>query len=264
MLENKRTYKRFDLPLIVKFRQALGATPYSLGLVKNMSCEGISLEARNFNFVLKENLELELRLPQNAASVSFLGYVVWKRQNGKSNHAGIVIKVRDKKIHNETMEKITLYTGIPLVGTLYSTSRHKEIEKVAGEKPLSETVETESLQANVITAAKEEPSEKTRPLGFTKQYSKDGKECCVSFLFPQEAARDATNITIVGDFNNWDITASPMKRVKNGDFQITLELTSGMEYRFRYLVDGSLWENDWFADKYVPNAFGSDDSVVVV
>jgi hypothetical protein len=34
--------------------------------------------------------------------------------------------------------------------------------------------------------------------------------------------------------------------------------------RFRYLLDGERWENDWTADAYVPNSFGSDDSVVEV
>ena len=30
------------------------------------------------------------------------------------------------------------------------------------------------------------------------------------------------------------------------------------------VVDGQRWENDWNADKYVPNSHGSDDTVVVV
>ncbi len=264
MLENKRTYRRFDLPLIVKFRPALGSTSYSLGLAKNLSCEGIGLEARNFNFMLKENLELELKLPQNAASVSLLGDVVWKRQEGKTSYAGIAFNVQDKKKHIETMEKIASYTSIPLAGAYYSTRSYKKIEKLDEEKPLPIPVEPEPLQPYVIKAAKEESSEITRPLGLTKQYLKNGTQCNVSFLLPQEAAADARNVMVVGDFNNWDINAYPMKRDKNGNFQTTLELTSGREYRFRYLIDYSRWENDWLADKYVPNAFGSDDSVVVV
>jgi hypothetical protein len=41
-----------------------------------------------------------------------------------------------------------------------------------------------------------------------------------------------------------------------------LDLQSGKEYRFRYLLDGTLWENDWDADSYVPNGFDGEDSVV--
>ncbi|HBH61055.1 MAG TPA: hypothetical protein DDX85_04795 [Nitrospiraceae bacterium] len=264
MLENKRTYKRFDLPLIVKFRPVLGSTPYSLGLTKNLSCEGIGLEARNFHFTLKENLEIELKLPQNSGSVALLGDVVWKRQEGKSSYAGISFKVQDLTRHNETMQKITSYTSIPLVSAFYSSPSDKEMKTVRPQKPISIPAETESVQTHDIKATQKMSSEETRPLGMTKQYLKDGTHCNVSFLFPQEAAHDARSIALVGDFNNWNINAAPMTRDKDGDFHITLELSSGREYRFRYLIDGSRWENDWRADKYVPNAFGDDDSVVVV
>jgi hypothetical protein len=37
-----------------------------------------------------------------------------------------------------------------------------------------------------------------------------------------------------------------------------------MEYKFRYLIDDSRWENDWNADRYIPNSFGSEDSLVIV
>ncbi len=43
-----------------------------------------------------------------------------------------------------------------------------------------------------------------------------------------------------------------------------LSLDPGRSYRFRYLLDGTCWENDWSADGYQPNPFGSEDSVVEV
>ena len=39
---------------------------------------------------------------------------------------------------------------------------------------------------------------------------------------------------------------------KDGSFSAKLELDAGREYQFRYLIDGSRWENDWKADKYIP------------
>ena len=36
----------------------------------------------------------------------------------------------------------------------------------------------------------------------------------------------------------------------------------GRRYRFRYLLDGRRWENDWEADDYVDNDHGGQDSVV--
>ena len=56
-----------------------------------------------------------------------------------------------------------------------------------------------------------------------------------------------------------------MKKLKNGNYAVTLELKPGREYQFRYLIDESKWENDWNADKYVKSPYGdSDNSVVVV
>ena len=55
-----------------------------------------------------------------------------------------------------------------------------------------------------------------------------------------------------------------MKKLKDGTFKTTIDLEAGKEYQFKYLIDGKVWENDWSADKYVPNEFTSENSVVVV
>ena len=89
-------------------------------------------------------------------------------------------------------------------------------------------------------------------------------KCKVTFSLPREAAPEAKSVHIVGDFNKWNLTETPMRRLKNGDFTLTLALPCNREYSFRYLIDTERWENDWFADKYIPNSYGSDDSVVVV
>jgi hypothetical protein len=48
----------------------------------------------------------------------------------------------------------------------------------------------------------------------------------------------------------------------DGGFSITLILSAGYNYRFRYMLDGQRWENDWAANDYVPNHFGTEDSVL--
>jgi 1,4-alpha-glucan branching enzyme len=99
--------------------------------------------------------------------------------------------------------------------------------------------------------------------GIKKLYLESGLSCRVSFRLPKEAA-DGENVTIVGDFNDWNTVATPMKRLKNGDFGITLELKAGRAYNFRYLIDGNRWENDWHADRYEKNPYGEENSVVEV
>ena|SRR3990172_8394096 len=107
-------------------------------------------------------------------------------------------------------------------------------------------------------------SGKTAAKGIKKQYLKSGNMCNVTFMLPKAAAPDAKCVTIVGDFNGWDTVETPLKKLKNSDVKVTLELLCDREYRFRYLIDANRWENDWFADRYVPNCYGCDDSVVVV
>ncbi len=95
-----------------------------------------------------------------------------------------------------------------------------------------------------------------------KTYSKTGKICRVTFQVPAEVA--AQQVALAGEFNDWDTGAIPLRKRRNGSFSVTISLRSGRDYRFRYLLDGERWENDWQADAYVPNAYGSDDSVVRV
>ncbi len=102
-------------------------------------------------------------------------------------------------------------------------------------------------------------------MSLTKQYLKSKPVCKVTFRLPPEAAKDASNVHIVGEFNEWNLYAIPLKKLKDGTFKVTLELETNHEYQFRYLIDDDTWENDWDADKYVPNPFGtSENSVVVV
>lgn len=111
---------------------------------------------------------------------------------------------------------------------------------------------------------KAEPVKKEEAVGVQKQYLKTGDVCNVTFRLPKEAAPDAEVVTVVGDFNNWSLSDTPMKKLKNGSFKTTVKLACGNVFRFRYLIDSSRWENDWSADEYLPNAFGGDDSVIRV
>lgn len=94
-----------------------------------------------------------------------------------------------------------------------------------------------------------------------KQYLKSKPICKVTFYTP--AAIEAETVYLVGDFNDWSETETEMSKLKDGRFKVTLDLETDQEYQFRYLVNGEEWHNDWEADKYVPNPFSGDNSVVV-
>ncbi len=95
-----------------------------------------------------------------------------------------------------------------------------------------------------------------------RSYSKTGKVCRVTFRLPSEV--DAEQASLCGEFNEWDANANPMKQLKNGSFSVTVSLPAGQSYRYRYLLDGERWENDWDAESYVSNEFGGEDSVITV
>src|SRR3954449_4765534 len=84
----------------------------------------------------------------------------------------------------------------------------------------------------------------------------------VEVTFEVDPAVNAQRANLCGDFNDWNNDANPMQRRDDGGFTVTLQLEPGRSYRFRYLLDGERWENDWAADTYVPNEFGGDDSLV--
>ena len=100
--------------------------------------------------------------------------------------------------------------------------------------------------------------------GMKKQFLKSRPACRVTFRLPKEAALNARQVTIVGYFNNWDHGATPMKKLKEGDFTVIMELECNREYRYKYLVDGMRWENDWHADRYEPNPYGGEDSIISI
>ncbi len=95
-----------------------------------------------------------------------------------------------------------------------------------------------------------------------KTYPK-AKKGTVKVTFELPAEMEAKQAVVVGEFNNWDSSATPMKRKRDGSFSIALNLESGKEYRFKYYLDGTRWENDPQPDRLVPNVFGTHDSVIV-
>lgn len=111
----------------------------------------------------------------------------------------------------------------------------------------------------IITIKK---AKRTESGGMKKTYTKNRQSCKVTFALPKEAVNGVKMVNVVGDFNNWDKNATPLKKLRTGIFSTTITLPCGREYRFKYLIDGSRWENDWHADHYAPNTYGGNDSIV--
>jgi 1,4-alpha-glucan branching enzyme len=76
-------------------------------------------------------------------------------------------------------------------------------------------------------------------------------------------APGAGSVALVGDFNDWDSTATPMHATRNGGlWSITLPLAPG-RYRYAFLVNGSRWLPDPAAPR-AQDDFDAPSSVVTV
>lgn len=98
-----------------------------------------------------------------------------------------------------------------------------------------------------------------------KQYIKARNVVKVTFEVPEAEIPEGVEVEslhLVGEFNDWDTAATPMKRGKKGIYRAVVELEPERAYQFRYLVNGQHWCNEWHADGYSPNNLGSDNCIV--
>ena len=72
---------------------------------------------------------------------------------------------------------------------------------------------------------------------------------------------EATQVHLVGDFNNWRIGELVMAQAEDGYWWARLQLPPG-EFRFRYYADGR-WYTDYAACGIEPGEHGFDSVVCV-
>ncbi len=148
---------------------------------------------------------------------------------------------------------------------MIKTKSKKKSVANAGFQSLLQKMKTFGERINELAEYKSASEKFTKAsFGIKKEHLKGMNVCRVTFRLPEAVAPDARSVCIVGDFNDWDIHANPMKRLENGDYIIKLDLETGWEYQFRYLIDELKWENDWNADKYVKSSYGDCDYSVVL
>lgn len=76
-------------------------------------------------------------------------------------------------------------------------------------------------------------------------------------------APEASGVTLVGDFNDWSMSATPLERAEgDGVWHVTVPLEPG-RYRYAFVVNGSIWRIDPEAPA-AEDEFGHPNSVVTV
>jgi 1,4-alpha-glucan branching enzyme len=84
----------------------------------------------------------------------------------------------------------------------------------------------------------------------------------VEVTFRMPPLDGVVELNLCGDFNGWRVEGEPLRQESDGSWSARLVLEAGKSYRFRYFDNQGRWHNDWDADSYVPNTFGTEDSVV--
>jgi 1,4-alpha-glucan branching enzyme len=64
----------------------------------------------------------------------------------------------------------------------------------------------------------------------------------VTFVLP--AAEPVGAVSVVGDFNDWNPYAHPLRKRANGIRSAAVTLPAGATLRFRYLAEGGVWFDD--------------------
>ena len=95
-----------------------------------------------------------------------------------------------------------------------------------------------------------------------RRYSARNQKHSVAFFLCQ--APRAQQVSLVGDFNEWDPNANPMERRPDGCWAIRLELPHG-SYRYLFLVDGQpMLDPRAEGVVHEPNAWHDAASLVLV
>jgi 1,4-alpha-glucan branching enzyme len=68
-------------------------------------------------------------------------------------------------------------------------------------------------------------------------------------------------VSVLGDFNDWDPHANPLKKRWNGTRSASVVVPAGGTYAFKYLSDGGTWFTDHEAD-VITNEYGEPNSLI--
>jgi 1,4-alpha-glucan branching enzyme len=90
----------------------------------------------------------------------------------------------------------------------------------------------------------------------TTRPGRDG-QVRVTFALPANEPDGA--VSVVGNFNEWDPFAHPLRRRANRTRSAAVTVQAGSTLHFRYLAEGGVW----FGDETIPAQDGQDVAITV-
>ncbi len=104
MLDERRSFKRFDIPLDVEFKISNSSEKYLMGKTVNFSRTGLCLESNAIAPDIKEVTELKIKLPEQDLYTTAVCDVAWQKRVDDKFMMGIKLMAMDKEAKNEILQ----------------------------------------------------------------------------------------------------------------------------------------------------------------
>jgi len=89
--------------------------------------------------------------------------------------------------------------------------------------------------------------------------TRPGRDGTVRVTFALPADEPDGAVSVVGDFNDWNPFAHPLRLRANRTRSVAVTVPTGSTLRFRYLAEGGVW----FDDETVSTTDGQDVAITV-
>lgn len=99
------------------------------------------------------------------------------------------------------------------------------------------------------------------PANVQQVTSRESAVIYVQFVLADHNAKD---VSVAGDFNDWDVAATPLTDPDgNGVWTGLVALRPGV-HKYMFVVDGKRWVTDPEAERYVDDGFGMRNAVITI
>ena len=98
------------------------------------------------------------------------------------------------------------------------------------------------------------------PPGGVRPVGRGGERVYVQFLLP---APGASSVALAGDFNGWTPSVRLTDEDGDGIWSARVPLRPGV-HEYMYVVDGSRWVTDPYAERYSEDGFGNRNAVLAI
>ena len=104
MLDEKRSFKRFDIPLDVEFKISNSSDKFLTGKTINFSRTGLCLESNAIAPNIKDVTEIKIKLPEKETYTTAVCNVAWQKRVDDKFLMGIKLMAMDKEAKNEILQ----------------------------------------------------------------------------------------------------------------------------------------------------------------